>query len=553
MNPFDTPPRDLVDFYKRQQTLGTDQRYRDATLAEAWYLSRQYDALQPWDSAGALHKKRPREIVPLYRTIIDSVRRFTWGGERFPRVAVNPTVDEDGDDDDEIGPKLDDEQAKTLEGFVSALVKAARLDRCAKEYSTAALISTSAAVILGCRGGYLTYYVEHGKHCTPTWSDENPRRLSQLEILYQFQQDIPNGAMGTRPVMFWFRRVIDEQADTVYQPVEVRVGVTPEWTVDSEKSVQHALGFCPAVWVRTMPMSADSIDGQPVIDPALYPLLSRVNYLYSQANRAVEYGLDPQWVRKNVSKGNREALQKNPGQMWDIEDEGKERPASIDLVESKGTGPTTAREHLSDVRSRILEACSVVLSDPDKMSAKALSGVVLEYMHAPMISLAADLRKDLGDDCFLDVINLALRICAVQTQAGYDIWIPGIQKATDIMVSAQLAGDWLDFPLEMHWARYFSPGAQDIQFAVTAANQAKQGGLVGKQAATRFVAEYFSVTDVAAENDTIDDEKQQAQDDAMKVVAAQAKIATPPSDSAPPPAATKPPKKTKAKTTASKA
>jgi Phage portal protein, SPP1 Gp6-like len=558
MSIFDQPPRDLVDFYKRSATLGTDQRYREATLAETWYISRQYDGLLNWDANAALSKKKPREIVPLYKTIIDSLRRFVWGGERFPRLTVNSTVDDDGNDND-IGPRVDDVQAKVLETFAQALIKAARLDRCAKEYSTNALITTSAAVIVTCRGGHLTYYVEHGKHCTPKWSAANPRELDNLEILYQYEQQVPNGNMGTRPVMYWFRRIIDTDQDIVFQPVEVRAGSTPEWVIDATKSVKHGLGFCPVKWIRTMPLSADAIDGQPVIDPALYPLLSRVNYIYSQASRSVEYSLDPQWIRKNVDKGSREELQKNPGKIWDIEDADKERKADIAVVETTGAGPGMARDHLADIRSRILEACSVVLSDPDKMSSKALSGVVLEYMHAPMISLASDLRKDLGDEGFCDVVNLAMRICAKQTQDGYDVYIPGVKKATDVMIKAQLLGTWLDFPLELHWSRYFSPGAQDIQFAVTAANQAKQGGLVSKGAATRFVAEYFSITDVAAESDTIDDEKQQAMQDAQDSAIALAKAtpATDDDDSGPPvktpPPSMKPPKKVKAKTSAAKA
>lgn len=541
MNPFDQPPRDLADFYQRNATLGTTERYRTATLAEAWYLSRQYDALLPFEATGALHKRKPREIVPLYKTTIDALQRFTWNGARFPRITVQPTrTEDDPESADDIGPALTVEDAKDLETFAQALVHAARLDRCTGEYTRHALITTSCAVILGTRGGHLTYFVEHGKHCTPTFDPDCPRRVKQLEIVYQYEQEESTGTLAVRRVMYWFRRVIDEQSDTVYKPVPVRPGVTPDWVVDSTRSVVHGLGFCPVVWIRTLPLSADAIDGQPVIDPSLYPLLSRINYIYTQTSRAIEYSLDPQWIRKNVSKASRDELQRNPAKIWDIEDSGPERKADLTLVEAKGSGPDAAAKHLLDMRNRFLEAVGVVLSDPEKVAGKNLSGVVIEYIYAPMIALASDLRKDLGDDGFCDLLNLALRICVVESDKGKDVWIPGLPKAVKLMKRAQLRGDWLDFPITLQWGRYFSPNAQDVQFAVAAANLAKQGGIVSKAAATRFVSDYFEITNIDAETEQIDAERDE--EDKRQAKLAPPNVPTKPQVPPPPSQTPDPPK-----------
>ena len=521
MSAFDQPPRDALSMQVRNATLGLSARYRSATLAESWYLSTQYVDLQPWESNVALSKKRPREIVPMFKIIVDTVRRFIWSGDRFPRVAVNPTVDPDADDD-EIGPRVDAVQAKHIESFVKSLIDNGRLDRCAKELSTNALITTSCAVIVGLQGGYVTYHVEPGKHCTPTFRAENPREVESLEILYQ--APMPEGSSSLPPQMrdaggklYWIRRIIDATTDTLYRPEEVRSGVVPEFTVD--KKTTHGLGFCPVKWVRTMPSSVNDIDGQPVVDPALYPLLSRINYIYSQASRSLEYALDPQWIRRNVSRASRDALQKHPGKIWDIEDESPDKKAALDVVETQGTGIERAGQHLEDLRARICEACSVVLSDPGKMAGKAASGVVLEYMYAPMISLAADLRRDLGTDGILGIINIAMRVCATKVGMGDDVWIPGVKKAVAMMNDAQLAGAWLDFPLEIQWPKYFAPSVQDVGFAVQAAAAARDSKLVGKVAATRFVSEYFSVTDVGAEVEQVDADSADAQKSAMATAA----------------------------------
>jgi hypothetical protein len=520
MNPFDSPPRELADFYRRSATLGTTERYRCATLAEAWYLSLQYEALLDWNAQAALHKKKPREIVPLYKTTIDHIQRFTWNGARFPRLTVQPTrTDDDEPDPDDVGPALTVDEAKQLETFVQAMIHAARLDRCAAEYTRNALITTSCAVVLGTRGGHIDYHVEPGKHCTPTFDPECPRHVQKLEIVYQTEAEESTGTLAIRRVMYWCRRVVDDQADTIYKPVVVRPGVTPDWVVDTEASVNHGLGFCPVVWVRTLPISQDAIDGQPVIDPSLYPMLSRINYIYSQMGRAIEYSLDPQWVRTNVSKASREELQRNPAKIWDIEDASPERKASLNLVEAKGSGPDAGRQHLADMRQRFLEAVGAVLSDPEKVSGQNVSGVVCEYIYAPMIALSSDLRKDLGDDAFCDLLNLALRICCAEVDKGKDVYIPGVNKAVKLIDEAQLSGDWLDFPLTLQWGKYFTPTAQDVQFAVAAANLAKQGGLVSKQTATRFVADYFAIGNVDAETEQIDEEQEEAAEKAADALA----------------------------------
>ena len=158
----------------------------------------------------------------------------------------------------------------------------------------------------------------------------------------------------------------------------------------------------------------------------------------------------------------------------------------------------------------------IVIADPDAATGRNISGVVLEYLHAPMIALASDLRKDLGDDALGDLINLALRmICTVKAR-GEDVYIQGATRAVKLMMTAQLGGPWLDFPIKLQWGRFFSPASDEVSTLVQAASAAKTAGLVSQQKATQLVADLVNVTDAGAELDTIQDEKQQAQQDAIK-------------------------------------
>lgn len=504
MGVMDSTPTGSSNEQLTTATLATSERWRTAKAAEAYYLSRQYDKLRGWNAEGPLHKKRPREVIPLFKTAVDTIQRFTWGGSRFPRVVVGSTTKE-GVDKNEVGPLVDDETARDLTMFVVNLVKQARFDRCAAEYSRRACITGSSAVIIGTRGGHLTYYVEPGYHCTPVFEENNPRRVKRLNILFQFEREeaLSNTTVGKK--LYWFKRTIDDVADTIYLPVEVKPNDEPKFVVDKDNSVVHGLGFCPAVWVRTSPLSPTALDGQPVVDPALYPILDRINYIYSQRGRAVEYILDPQWIRKNVGVANRDELQKNPSKIWDIEDDGPDRKADITMIEAEGTGSEAASNHLKDLQQCFYEAVGVVLSAMDKMSTRGnVSGVVLEYLHAPMIAVASELRKDLGDDAFCDIINLAMRLVTVQVLAGKDVWIQGSRKAAKQIDKAQIEGPWLDMPVRLQWGRFFSPTAQDVGTAVQAASLAKNI-LIAPTSATRFVSDYFGVTDIDAEIDQMDD------------------------------------------------
>ena len=495
------PPRELREFIMANRTFGQSDRERAATLAEIYYLSRQFEGLAEWDDKSVpLAKRKPKFVIPLYKEMVDDLDRFVWGGHRFPSAIVSPTrTDDDQATEDEIGPLLDKEQAKTLSTFLAAAIRQGRIDRRTREAASKAIITTSAAAILGIADGYLTVYVEPGKHCTPTFC-ANGRDVESIEILYQYEKQVPYIGATTRPVPYWYRRTITEERDVVYVEVPVVPGQDPKWVEDDEKSVDHALGFCPVRWFRTLPDCADPIDGRPVIDPALYPLLDDISRIASQKSRAVTYGCDPQVVRIGVNEADRETLQKSAGKAWDLPEGGDAK-----LIEATGTGATRAAEHLREMERAVRDAVGVVKASPEVLAGK-VTGIVLEMLHRPMVSLASDLRADLGEDGYCGLLNLVLRMCCVVHERGEDVWIPGVADAVDILQQAQLAGMWLDVPITLKWPEFFVPGSDEQQQIVAATVSAAQSGFISKLTATRHLADMFGVEDAEAEHETIDDE-----------------------------------------------
>jgi hypothetical protein len=491
--------RDLDAFYRRNAMLGSSERYRQATAAELYYLGRQYDHLKDWnDRSVPLEQRRPRIVVPLFKDAIDTLARFVWGGHRFPSVSIPATWNE-GDSENDVGPLLDHEEAQLLTRFARALVETAELERCAKEFARKALTTTSVAVIVGINEGFVKYHVEDGKHCTPKWHAYRPGELESIEILYQYPREEQTSMLKSKTTLVWYRRVIDTQRDVVYQEVPVAGGQVPDWKEDPEKTVEHKLGWCPVRWIRTLPDQTDAIDGRPVIDPQLYPIIDDVCYTVSQRSRAVRYGCDPQLVRKGFTAPEKEQTkQKSPGIGWDVAPDG-----DVKFLEIVGSGVQRATEHINDMIAAFREAAAVVKADPDETRGD-ISGVVLELLHQPMIALASDLRADLGDKGFAGIVQMAMRLCHDVRKRGERVWIQGIDAATLLLDQCLQEGQWMHPKVCLHWAPWFDITVAEQRTKVETAERAKKAGLVSAESATRYLEGVFGVEDVGAELEAVD-------------------------------------------------
>ena len=499
----------LQAFYRTNQLLGTTERYRTAATAELYHLSLQHEGKADWhDKRVPLRERKPRIVVPLPRKIVEAVDRFVWAGTRAPEVRVGATLEADAAQGagTDVGPALDADQAEVLTAFLGQLIRHGRLMHAVREYTTKALVTTSAAVVVGVQGGYLNAYVHGGKDCTPTFDAANPRVLAQLEIKYQYPREERQPGGVVREVWYWYRRIITAQRDIVYQEVEVTPR-EPVWTEDPAKTVDHALGFCPVVWVRTFPDCDDAVDGKPLIDPALHPLFDAISYTVSQKQRAVEYGADPQPWRKGVPLQDRTELAKTPGQIWDLPgDDPVGGKVEVGFLEVKGDGAKTAGEHLKEMQQLLREVVGVVDSTPE-MHARQVTGAALEMLYAPMIALASDLRVDLGDMAYCELLGMALRLVTHVVQVrGEAVWVPGVQQATKLLQGAQLQGVWLDPPIVLEWPPFFADTEADRKARVEYTTAAEQGGLITKATATRHVASTFALDDWAAEADEVAEE-----------------------------------------------
>jgi hypothetical protein len=295
-------------------------------------------------SGRSVRSSRSRSIARSSKPSSGSSGRVTGS----PPVTIGATRAKDAKPSKrEIGPRLTTDDAATLTSFAQALVGTAFLERAAKEATRKALVATSAATIVGVKGGNVVVQVEPGKHSTPIFRADNPREVESIEICYQHKPEEPTAGGAVRGRWMWFRRTIDAKRDVTFKEVPVVGGVHPKWEEDPEKTVEHGFGFCPVRWWRTLPDSCDPLDGTPVLDPVLYAVFEAVDYTISQRDRAVSYGMDPQLVRRGLNQLNADNLVKSPDGAWDIPEN-----ADAQFLEVSGAGTQRGTEHADDLTAR---------------------------------------------------------------------------------------------------------------------------------------------------------------------------------------------------------
>lgn len=490
-------------------------RWARAERAEQYYDSQQYDGLYPWEARKPLKLRKPRIVVPLLKTTIKRLLSFTWGGSRFPSI----TIDHDAEDDatDDVGPVLDKESGEKLTKYARRFVKEAGLEYCIREASRKAVLTSSCAVILGVRdGGHFEWKIESGKHCTPTYATTGDRAaVDKLEIVYVIEKPEPTASGGYKIQSYWYRRVVDTMRDVTFQLVPYRAGTVPlpeQWIEDPENTVDHGFGFCPVYWLRIAPENNDDIDGSMLIDPELYSMIDRINYGLSSRDRAVEYFSDPQFLRIGVEQGERDKWARNPSAFWDVEKEN-----DVKILEMKGNGQETTATHLKDLKAMWCEAIGVILDKAETIKGD-ISGVVLEYLYAPMIAVAADLRHDLGEQAFAGIINIAFRIVVSLAKRKETVLIKGTTQATKLMIAAQINDEWRPFGITIDWQPYFAPSATDVNMRVQSSIAAKEGGLITQRSATQYIQGPFSIEDLDGEIDQLETEKAAAQEDMIDMM-----------------------------------
>lgn len=353
--------------------------------------------------------------------------------------------------------------------------------------------------------------------------DRATLQLRAIEKRYMFPVDVRDPSTGRYETkQFWYRRIIDDQQDVLFKPVEVGDGDEPAWVVD--KTVTHGFGFCPVIWVQNMPVE-DDIDGDPDCH-GIYDVVEQIDALIAQANRGILANCDPTLVISSKAEMGTE-IKKGSDNSIKVPD------GTVTYLEMSATGPKAAMEQADSLRKYALEVAQCVLDHPD---AAAKTATEVERIYVSMLQKADVMREQYGERCIKPLLEMIFRAAkalatptlqqpAVDPTNGSRLPVTGLEgqdAAAPVAAAPMMVRRVLNLPpkvvidpatggkmmvehdvgnggaLRLMWPDYFPPTLDDVAKAVTAASGAVLGKLVDDETAIKFIAPFFSVEDVPA-------------------------------------------------------
>lgn len=506
--------------------MGETRRFRQLDRYEAFYVGTQYahQTIDWWGMpadmletvspevqvpmgftqpaiALSVRMKRPTAPYNLAKAVVDRFTGLLFSEQRRPDVMV------EGDPD--------------TEDFMLAAMEQMRFWAKWREARTMGGALGSVLMTAHLRAGRFSIEVHNPKHVQIVWKERRTLQPAAVLKAYRYpvemdDRDPKTGEIrGTKIVMFLYRRIITEEDDTVYVPVNLEdPEASLEWVIESE--VQHGLGFFPGVWVQNRSV-LDQEDGDPDCHGA-WQGFDTYDRILSQMNKAVLLNLDPTVVlgvdpkiidsQGGVRKGSDNALMVGQG-------------GSATYMEITGSGVETGMKLLTTIKQNILDVVRCVLVDPQTLSGAAQSAKAIEYIYAPMLEAADDLRAQYGDLGVLPVLQIVEKIARKYV---------GAKLRT---VDDREAESYIELPpgkngaprtlgpggyLRIKWGPYFSPTEQDKKQTIDNIVSAKAGGLIDEETAVKQGAPVFDIRDPGAVLNKVREERSAEMDRAMASV-----------------------------------
>lgn len=370
----------------------------------------------------------------------------------------------------------------------------------------------------------------------PTFSDQQELSLVSLEKKYPYPKEEWN-AQASRydEVLYWYRRVIDEQYDTVYAPLPDKVyraamkkGDAVPWIVKSQ--IRHGFGECPVEWIHNIGVDG-AVDGEPDC-AAIFDVAEAIDMLYAQAHSGTVANCDPTLLLKtdaelgDVSLGHKNVLKLNQG------DDGK-------FLEIQASGIKAARELAGEFRERALEVVSCVLDNNDVGDRATATEV--ERIFSAMLAKCDILREQYGVKGVVPLMQKMLRAARklsttvipptdpTQLPQRRTVTLPPkVEKLEDGSTKKTPRTFGTGDDLVLKWGPYFIPSLNDTKQAADAAAVARSAKVIDQETATRFTAAHFGVDDPTTVLQNLEREreqdKQDAEDELERELAAQVQV-----------------------------
>ena len=493
----------VKQYFKDHAIIGETNRFRQLDRYDAHYQMRQYQHLQfDWNGLTAdqmetvspavqvpagftqpalsllARQKRPTAPFHLARAIVDRFTGLLFSETRKPNVEV------EGD------PDTDD--------FLHACMEQMRFWARWREARALGGSSGSVLVTVHLKRGQFVMQSHPSKHVQMLWKDRRSLEPRGALVMYsypkeEFERDPRTGELQPRIVNYLYRRIITEADDTVYKETAVKPNEKLTWEV--EATARHGLGRFPGAWIQNLPDS-ESEDGVPDC-AGIWQTCDTIDRLTSQANKSILLNMDPTLKLKidpkEVAMGYGTAVQTGSDTVLRV------GTGDAGYIEITGAGVTQGRELKSELVQDALTVARCVMVEPEKIAGAAQSAKAIEYIYAPMLEKADDLRSQYGDCGVIPILKVVEDLARLHHDQEVDLpdGTKGVEKI-DLPPKPNGGGErklgtggWI----RLAWGPYFAPTEQDNQIAVNTVVAAVAGEVLDAETGARRVAQIFGVKD----------------------------------------------------------
>jgi hypothetical protein len=427
---------------------------------ERWAEGSQYDGRPSWWDGGEkdvpLWERAPCVVYPVVRIAIQSNTDLVLGEGRFPVFSSKPG---EAEGDEENG--LSEEDSVVLDRFIVEHHRLSMFRAHCRYAFSSAQASGAVLAVHGVRNGRPIADLIPAKWATPKLDALGAVLSVEIRYPYIDEQKKPSGGYRARAMLY--RRVIDSTRDVTFYPAEAQeTGAEPDWKEDPALTVDHALGFCPAVWYPFMRgcVPVNQIDGN-AIHAHLLDEIQAHDIALSQRHRGAlfsepqicEIGVQPGYSPTDLGRTptvpasaaggaitpqnpqvggyllgvTYQARKKGPGYPWQYPNP----MTKVELLTYPGEALKAQDDNARDLRMKLQESLCVVFLDPESIKfASTTSGKALEAIKQKQLDRCDQYRDDLRDNFLLPSVDMQLRIAH---KLGKGLRVPGIAKALPIL------------------------------------------------------------------------------------------------------------------------
>lgn len=452
----DLIPRDS-DYPARTRALDILKRVLNGTL---------YDVLpyQFHEERGAggeyipLRSRRPSVRYALSRVVVEDSVSLLFSEGHFPTLDCADHV---------------------VRSLLADVVKETRLNQVMTDAAVKGSIG-SVAILMRVLSGRIFFDVLDTTYLIPIWDQQAPDTLVRVDERYKVAGAAlaANGYEAVDPsIDYWFQRSWDRDTETWFLPTPV--GRPDAAAPDNARTVRHALGFVPIVWVRNLPgpsASGDPNDGACTFRAAVETQIE-IDYQLSQAGRGLKYSSDPTLIIKEPATSDTEIV-KGAGNALLVSEKGDAK-----LLEIGGTASAAVLDYVRTLRELALESIHGNRASADRLTA-AQSGRALELMNQGLIWLADNLRVSYGEGALLELCRMVLR-----ARSQYPLRVLG-QPVPEIDANVRLT---------LKWPRWYPLTADDRQKDAQTLATLIRSGQLSRETAVKAIADTYDIDDVPAE------------------------------------------------------